>query len=497
MSFADAFARSFGVTQKAISDFEDREDRKELRESQRQYQQAQLGLATERNQLTRDAQEATADYREQVLAGQEAQREMLADQFDQREARAQREFTDQLGIREQDAATRALQAETANINAQARQDEATRKADEARLLRDAQTISQLAEISQLPVDQQEQYDAFVTNAFESLKGSKALDLNVFMLSDFREYGAEIASAVQKVAAGEDVDLTPPMLAALTDTLDIHNSKLVGQEIDASFSNAPPEIRGGGFKVEDITVADLKQDGTQFGADLAVKVRGPDGEISYYYPKLTDFRGGASQPAKVDFDAALQAMAGRSHMMNEMKANALFVQMVDKQKVEDFGGADKLATSVRTETDRIYKLIGDQNTVANAALSDDTNGIISIGEDVQEILANRQEVQRRVRAQLLYGKSTAGEISDSEAFLDDIRTALRSATIEVPAKGTKRVRSGTAGRNSVASRTKQVSDIVDIDAIDRQTLSRLFHLGENGNFTGPNVPLVLQLLKYQG
>ena len=172
-------------------------------------------------------------------------------------------------------------------------------------------------------------------------------------------------------------------------------------------------------------------------------------------------------------------------------------MVDKQKVEDFGGADKLATSVRTETDRIYKLIGDQNTVANAALSDDTNGIISIGEDVQEILANRQEVQRRVRAQLLYGKSTAGEISDSEAFLDDIRTALGSATIEVPATGTKRARSGTAGRNSVGSRTVQVSDIVDIDAIDRQTLSRLFHLGENGNFTGPNVPLVKQLLKYQG
>jgi hypothetical protein len=108
MSFADAFARSFGVTQKAISDFEDREDRKELRESQRQYQQAQLGLATERNQLTRDAQEATADYRGQVLAGQEAQREMLADQFDKREARAQREFEDQLGIREQDAATRAI-----------------------------------------------------------------------------------------------------------------------------------------------------------------------------------------------------------------------------------------------------------------------------------------------------------------------------------------------------------------------------------------------------
>ena len=488
--FASGFSQGYGLVQKTIQDKRNSDIREEQLEQQRLYQNEQLGLARERNRMTADANEAAAQYRDDTLSENKRQ-------FGIKEARAATEFAADQEIREMNAKTRGVTADTANRNAKARELEQIRKDAELRLTRDANTISQLYEISQLPVDQQAQYDSFVTDAFSSLKGSKALDLNVMMRSDFKEYGTEIGNAIQQIAGGEDVELKPSMLAALTDTLDIHNSSLVGKEIDSSFSNAPPEMRAGGFTVEDITVADVKQDGTAFGADLSVKVRGPDGEISYYYPKLTEFRGGSSSPLALDLGETMQGIAGRSYMMNEMKANPLFVQMVEKEKIKEFGGADKLATAVRTETDRIYELIGDQNTIANSALSNDTNGIISVGEDVGEILANRQEVMDRVRSQLLYGKSTQSEVTDSESFLEDVRTALGSATIEMPSRGTQRTRGGPSGRNSVSTRDVPVSSLVDIDAIDRQTLARLFHLGDNGSFRGANVPTVLDLLRYTG
>ena len=147
-----------------------------------------------------------------------------------------------------------------------------------------------------------------------------------MRSDFKQYGAEIGSAIQQIAAVR-MRAKPSMLAALTDTLDIHSS-LVGKEIDSTFSNAPPEMRAGGF-AEDITVADVKQDGTSFGADLSVKVRGPDGEISYYYLKPTEFSCGF-EPLHPDFGETMK-VAGRSYMMNEMKANPLFVQMEKRSR----------------------------------------------------------------------------------------------------------------------------------------------------------------------
>ena len=488
--FASGFRDGYGLVQKTINDDRENTLREKKLADDAAYRDEQLDLSRERNRLTAENNRAAQAYRTASLEEQKRQ-------FGVKEERAATEFEANREIREMDAKTRGVTADTANRNAKARELAETRKDAELRLTRDANTISQLYEISQLPVDQQEQYDDFVTNAFASLKGSKALDLNVMMRSDFKQYGAEIGSAIQQIAGGEDVELKPSMLAALTDTLDIHNSSLVGKEIDSTFSNAPPEMRAGGFTVEDITVADVKQDGTSFGADLSVKVRGPDGEISYYYPKLTEFRGGSSSPLALDFGETMQGIAGRSYMMNEMKANPLFVQMVEKEKIKEFGGADKLATAVRTETDRIYKLIGDQNTIANSALSNDTNGIISVGEDVGEILANRDEVKDRVRSQLLYGKSTQSEVTDSESFLEDVRTALGSATIEMPSKGTQRTRGGPSGRNSVSTRDVPVSSLVDIDAIDRQTLARLFHLGDNGSFRGANVPTVLDLLRYTG
>ena len=488
--FASGFRDGYGLVQKTINDDRENTLREKKLADDAAYRDEQLDLSRERNRLTAENNRAAQEYRTASLEEQKRQ-------FGVREERAATEFAANQEVREMDAKTRGVQADTANRNARARELAETRLDAEQRLTRDAGTISQLYEISQLPVDQQEQYDDFVTNAFASLKGSKALDLNVMMRSDFKQYGAEIGNAIQQIAGGEDVELKPSMLAALTDTLDIHNSSLVGKEIDSTFSNAPPEMRAGGFTVEDITVADVKQDGTSFGADLSVKVRGPDGEISYYYPKLTEFRGGSSSPLALDFGETMQGIAGRSYMMNEMKANPLFVQMVEKEKIKEFGGADKLATAVRTETDRIYKLIGDQNKIANTALSLDTNGIISVGEDVGEILANRDEVKDRVRSQLLYGKSTQSEVTDSESFLEDVRTALKSATIEMPSKGSQRTRGGPGGRNSVGTRDVAVSSLVDIDSIDRQTLARLFHLGDNGSFRGANVPTVLDLLRYTG
>lgn len=496
MSFADGFQKGFGLIQKTINDDRDAKIREKQLADNAAYRNEQLDLSRERNRMTEDANEAAQKYRDDSLAEQKRQ-------FGIREARGASEFEAGQEARDASARTGELNAQTANLNASTRASAEGRQAAQDRLLRDGQLITQLNEIAQLPIEQQSQYDDFVSQAFKDLKGSKALDLDVMMRSDFKEYGAELAGAMQKIGAGDDVELTSSMLAAVTDTLDIKNSALIGKEIDASFTNASTEMQAGGYTVEDITVADIKQDGSTFGADLAVKVRGPDGTISYYYPPLTEFRGGASSPLSLEFDQTMQAIAGRSYMMNEMKNNVLFTQQVEKQRIREFGGEDKLTAEVRTETDRIYGLIKDANTEANSALSNETNGVISVGESIPEIKANRQLVKDRVRSQLLYGKSTASEVSDSETFLDNVRSALQEATIVMPtessATATKstRANSGPGGRNSVSSREVPVSSIVDINSLDRQTLARLYHLGDEGRFAGEDVPTVLQLFKYNG
>ena len=497
--FASGFSQGYGLVQKTIQDKRNSDIREEQLEQQRLYQNEQLGLARERNQMAADANEATAQYRADMLEQQKLNRDQDAEQF-----------ASEAPTRADQAAAAAGRAEAAKIAAEHPKRELDLQEAEQKLIDDTNTLQRLYDISQMSTEEAAQYDDYVTQAFESLKGSKAIDINVLMRADHKANAAEIATAMQNLQNPEfEGEVGTPLLAAISDTLDIHNSRLVGTKIDDTFTNAPPEVRGG--EILDITVNKINQasSGTAFGARLSVKVRGPDGKVSYYYPPLNEFRGGdtEAQALMIEFSDAAKAMAGRSMMLSQLRNNTQFTKFIDDEKVKEYGLA-KLNADIAERVDKIGEDFKDlDQQVVNGVIEAKSGGILAMGDNPQEILQNKQVLRDRVRSQLLYGKPTVVEINQSERFLQQTRDALQQATISIPtdtpiAAGNQRnlseTRSGAGGRNRVRSSTTSLSQLgVDVNDIPPQVLARAYHLFDGNSISRENSATLMDLFRQNG
>jgi hypothetical protein len=139
----------------------------------------------------------------------------------------------------------------------------------------------------------------------------------------------IAGFMQQLAEGNEVDMSPEVLRAVSNGLNLGSSRSRGMVVDPSFKNAPANMQKGNYVVS--------EQGLLSGS--AVRTRNPDGSFSdalsgtmyvkladrddpdnqvYYFPPTTENRSSTTAtPLTLTMDEVAQTMAANSHMINSI------------------------------------------------------------------------------------------------------------------------------------------------------------------------------------
>ena len=139
----------------------------------------------------------------------------------------------------------------------------------------------------------------------------------------------IAGFMQQLAEGNEVDMSPEVLRAVSNGLNLGSSRSRGMVVDSSFKNAPANMQKGNYVVS--------EQGLLSGS--AVRTRNPDGSFSdalsgtmyvkladrddpdnqvYYFPPTTENRSSTTAtPLTLTMDEVAQTMAANSHMINSI------------------------------------------------------------------------------------------------------------------------------------------------------------------------------------
>lgn len=495
MSFVKGVQTGFGVVQNAIK-----------QEDDRKYREASL-------EMNRDNAQALADYRTATLGIQQQQADDLATYREQNLALqgkiadldANYKTLDRLLDAERDRQSgkvSELNAEAAATRAESDRAELDEELMQARMIRDGETLNNIYTAFQGNDASIKQNMPIIESMFEQLEGSPLFDINNIGSTDINVHAANIQEMLGGLANGTLEELSDGQLAAMTDSLNIYGSKSIGQKVSAeAFPSAPREYDG--YEVVDITMSDLQVRGRNATADVAVELQGPKGESVYYYPKLTEFRGGLNKVLDIPTNEGMQAMLGRTGMVQNILQNPLLKNAIEDYKVKKRGGEEK----VREKVDARVELIKDaletnQSEMANQMFIDSKNlqGFVLPGERPSELLNRVDVLSDRVRRAYLYGQPAESRVSSAKDYAKKLQTLMTQTTVDTGQKALQR--KGADGRqltrsDGVVSLQEIVGDLGSLNPNQMAHINAMISDGDSKQIPATSYNRLIEYLKNQG
>ena len=452
MSFVQGVQTGFGIVQNAIKQEDDRQYRADSLEANRENQRALADYRTQTLGIQQQQADDLASYRADNLALQEKIANM---DNTYKTLKAKLDAADDA----RDDANTTINNEAAFLRAQGDFAETTEDLIQSRMVRDGATANNLFALANSSDAVRAQSAPYIEAALESLEDSPLLPINTLMSTDINAHAANLQGLLQDVAAGNSRELTPADLGALTDIMNISNSRSIGQTVsDETFPAAPREYDG--YKVVDITLSDLKSQGNSVMGDVAVELESPDGGSVFYFPKLTEFRGGTSNQIQIDAGEGMQAMLGRTMMFQTLLNNPVFRNEIDNYKVNKRGGEEKVREQVGKQVDRVITALEtNQSEMANQLFIDnnDLQGFVLPGENPQELLKRVDLLTDRARRSYLYGTPSETRINTAKDYVSKLQTLMTETLVDT---GNRSIQSSGANVRQTV-RNKGVVSLSDL------------------------------------
>lgn len=486
--FASGFTQGFGLIQNAKNAAEDRAFRKQQQIDLRDYRDQTLGIQQQQA-------DDLASYREQnlKLQGEIANLD------------AKYKTLDRLLDAERDklsGETALVNAEAANTRAESDALELGEELMQARMVRDGETLNNIYTAFQGNDASIKQNMPIIESMFEQLEGSPLFDINRIGSTDINEHAANIVEMLGGLSNGTLEELTDGQLGAMTDSLNIYGSKSIGQKISAEmFPSAPREYDG--YEVIDITMSDLKVRGRNANADVAVELQGPNGESVYYYPKLTEFRGGLNKMLDIPVNEGMQAMLGRTGMVQNILQNPLLKNAIENYKVKKRGGEEAVREKVDDRVALIKEALeNNQSEMANQMFIDSKNlqGFVLPGENPAELAKRVDVLSDRVRRSYLYGQPAAARVSSAKEYARKLQTLMTETTVDTGQKALQR--KGADGRqltrsDGIVSLQEIVGDLGSLNPNQMAHINAMISDGDSKQIPATKYNRLIEYLKNQG
>lgn len=415
--FAEGALAGFG----AVNKFYDNRRRRELEQQQlddrakdradtQNFRRKQLEAEAESTRLLRGIQEKQAGT-SQLRAETDAVRAGTAKQqaentsrglgLEERKQDRLDAITDDKGLTPMDQAlidernARALKVKL--------ETDITRRQEEELL--DAQTLQRMVQLTAqdapLSEDQITQFDSDV----ERLTKSRGI-FNIGMLLSQQGLDDEknIDRILENLASNSAFELTPRQTDAVGNTFGINNPLYRGMMIDDTFVNAPPEMRGGNFRINrtGLFSAELTKDKSGepgFNAYAVVLGENAEGDLIPYPAPVTEFRSPTdTSPIPVNLEQFTGTHFGSRVARQFVRNNPRIRMLADDAliKIKYDGKRENFDKEVDREITRIEEAV-------QTGRSDIITGYTEDDENLRDLVINQQETLRqRVTDRLLRG-----------------------------------------------------------------------------------------------
>jgi hypothetical protein len=440
------------------------------------------------NKFRQDQLAATTDYRNQTLGIQDQQRQDLASYRDanlklnNKIADLDSEYRNNKlagdiendvrddEIRLAEAANRKISNQAALVRAQTDADAGRIKALDFEAAQHFAAADNLYTLSQADLPTRQRLKSISDSALKTLDGSTHIDLNALASMDLDAYHGAYMSMLGGLQSGELQSVDNVQMAAITDMIGFANTKSIGKKITPEeFPSAPIEFNG--HTIVSITGHDAAfVEGNKIRGELAVRLRSPEGEENYYYPDLTEYRGGNTAQLLIDADDGMKKFGGTSLMYANLKNNPVYMKYIDDGRVEKKGGEKEVDAAVKTRVDAVEKVLEDNREAGLASAlfieNHDLQYLVKPGEDINSMLDNMSVIYDRARKNLLYGTSTQDRVDDARGFTAKLQDLMPSVMVNTGDRSLKS--SGANGRQTVRG-----SGIVSLEAlIGKENIQKL-------------------------
>ena len=440
-------------------------------------------------ELQRQANQNLADYRSENLALQD---KIAGLDNTYKTLRLQGDIADE----ERNDAIALENAKGANINAAASLLRAENAAGELGLkLADAQALldfsaaDNLFTLSQADLETRTRLKPMADAALKQLEGSTNINLDSLASMDLDAYDSAYMELLRGLQTGKIERIDNVQMAAITDMIGLDNTRSIGKTITPEeFPSAPPEFKG--HTIVDITGHDAAfVEGNKIRGELAVKLRSPDGEFNYYYPDLTEYRGGKTPQLLIDANDGMQKFGGTSLMYANLKNNPIFMQYIDDERVKKKGGSEKVDEAVQARVDAVEKVLNDNREAQIDSVfidNHDLHYLVKPGDDISRLLDDMSIVYDRARKNYLYGTPTQDKVNDAREFTGKLQAFM--PTVQVDTGDRSLQSSGAGGRNTVRGNgVVSLTDLIGEQNLARLSPNQMAYL--NAMITSPDDPTI--------
>ena len=367
-------------------------------------------------------------------------------------------------------------AKGANINAEAslvRAENAAKelgiKLDDAKALLDFRAADNLFTLSQADLETRTRLKPMADDALKQLEGSTNINLDSLASMDLNAYDSAYMDLLRGLQTGQIERIDNVQMAAITDMIGLNSTQSIGKTITPEeFPSAPPEFEG--HTIVDITGHDAAfVEGNKIRGELAVKLRSPDGEFNYYYPDLTEYRGGNTPQLLIDANDGMQKFGGTSLMYANLKTNPIFMQYIDDERVKNKGGEKVVDERVQARVDAVEKVLNDNREAQIDSVfidNHDLHYLVKPGDNISRLLDDMSIVYDRARKNYLYGTPTQDKVNDAREFTGKLQALMPGVQVNT---GDTSLKSGGANTR-MTFRGSGVMSLADL--IGEQNIARL-------------------------
>ncbi len=351
------------------------------------------------------------------------------------------------------------------------------KLEDAQALLDFSAADNLFTLSQADLETRTRLKPMADAALKQLKGSTNINLDSLASMDLDAYDSAYMEMLSGLQTGQLERLDNVQMAAITDMIGLDNTRAIGKTITPEeFPSAPPEYAGS--TIVEITGHDgAFVEGNKIRGELAVKLRSPNGELNYYYPDLTEYRGGNTPQLLIDANDGMQKFGGTSLMYATLKNNPIFMKYIDDGKVDEKGGSTKVDEAVQARVDAVEKVLNDNRDAQIDSVFIDNHNLhylVKPGDDISRLLDDMNIVYDRARKNYLYGTSTQDKVNDAREFTAKLQALMPTIQVDT---GDTPIKSGGANARMTfrGSGVRSLADLIGEQNIARLTPNQMAYI----------------------
>lgn len=509
--FSEGFTRGFGLVNQQQQQRADNQFRQDQLAATQEFRTQQQADQAEQNRLT-------AQYRGEMLSGQQAEKE-AADKF----------RADSLGLKREELEwlrdPTNPQYQMTLANAREKNAAAGSKRIENELgdrynqrVMAAQNLNLAAAIA-LKTDKT---DADRETFRELLAANEGTAFDFGKLTDYvsGEVPNDVNRYLGNVAAGGDLTMAPEVARSFSIGMGLEDHRAIGMVVDDRFVNAPEHLKDGNYRVArmglyqpKLNLASDSKEATISGTMAVIVENTVTGEEEPYFAPLTENRRTRSNPdgSEVELQGppapntiggvplelvvpeVAQVTAATSQVLT--KISPLIRNMTRESKIlTRFGdiskkdsGVEAFSSTVNNELDRIIRGLQGGGTPSGLQLLVNPEEAKALrGEQLTP--GQTAMLRQRIEDNLLHGTTATAPNHFVGRWLEETKTGLKDVALPNAPKGSVYSRDDSfvmEERDRSRSEARTLGDLVNIDELPEKTISRLNGLFDSeGNLRNP-------------